>query len=308
MNCPTCGSVHVQSRGTRNGKNRFQCQNDACPQQWFSTEMNTSDVVDVSAPNILVFDIETSTILAELYDLGKQYVGRKSLKESWYILSWSAQWLKDDEVFGDVVTSKEAKLRDDKRVVKSLWDTIDEADILISYNGDGFDIPRFNRRSLECGLMRPSHYQSIDLYKTIRNTFEFESNALDFVCERLQLERKRNNGGWELWQDATAGVQKALDEMIYYGLGDIPPTQELYFEIRTWIKNHPKMSLYNVDETEPMCNFCGSTDIAPKDKLVSVGLNLYRSFRCKSCGGIGRYKEGQLSKEKRKNMSMGLRY
>lgn len=309
MQCPNCGSTQVQSRGrgSRSGTKRFHCQNDQCEKRWFTVDVREQSFV-FEAPRILVFDIETSTILAELFDTGKQYVGRQHLLESWFMLSWAGQWLYDDEVFGDVVTPKEAKNRNDRRIVSTLWSAIDEADILIHYNGDGFDIPRFNTRCLEHGFQRPSFYQSIDLYKTVKNVFDFSSNAMDYVAERLQLERKRQNGGWNLWQRATRGEQSALDEMFEYNLGDIHPCSEMYLELRAWIKNHPKIQMLDLSDEAEQCGYCGSTEIVPKDKLVPVGLNLYRSFRCSNCGGIGRYKQGNISKREAKLLTRTLNY
>ena len=121
MQCPNCGSYTVQSRGIRKGKNRYQCQNNSCSQRWFSVSGRNNQEVNFEAPRILLMDIETSTILTEVFDTGNQYVGKKNIRESWYMLSWSAQWLNDDEVFGDVVSSREAKIRDDKRIASLQW-------------------------------------------------------------------------------------------------------------------------------------------------------------------------------------------
>jgi len=316
MNCPFCKSPHVQSRGagSKEGTKRYQCQNlDGHPDgsnRWFTVDDNNiGDSRYVSqAPKILVYDIETSTMMVEVFGSGKQYIGKSNIVHPWYILSWAAKWLNSGESFGDVVTPDEAVERDDGRVTYSLWEAIDEADIIIGYNLFGFDIPRMNRRFLENGLKRPSHYQVVDLYRTVKNVFDFESNAMDYVAERLQLERKKQNGGWEFWRRATAGSPKDLQEMYSYNVQDLFPTEDIYFELRTWVRNHPKIPLFELDETSEQCNFCGSTDISPTGKLWPSGLNVYQSFRCNTCEGIGRYKTGEVSKEKKKTLTRNLNY
>jgi len=263
----------------------------------------------VKAPKIFVTDIETSTILTEVFDSGKQYVGKQNILESWYMICWAGMWLDSGEVFGDTVTSKEAQNRDDSRISESLYKYVDEADILITYNGKGFDVPRMYRRFKENGLNKPSYFNHIDLYPTIRNQFDYESNAMDFVASRLELVRKIQNSGWTFWQAASRGDEQTLEEMFTYCKGDIPPLQELYYEFRTWIPNHPAIFMYDLDTDEPQCRYCGSTEITTiSDRLIPVGLNLYKQYRCNECHGTGRYKEGQLSKDKKKTLTRNLSY
>ena len=49
-------------------------------------------------PKVLVFDIETSPLLARVWSIWQQNVGLNQLKEDWFILSYAAKWLGVDGV------------------------------------------------------------------------------------------------------------------------------------------------------------------------------------------------------------------
>ena len=49
-------------------------------------------------PKVLVFDIETSPILARVWGLWQQNVGLNQIKEDWFVMSYAAKWLGVDGV------------------------------------------------------------------------------------------------------------------------------------------------------------------------------------------------------------------
>ena len=78
---------------------------------------------------ILVMDIETAPIEAQVWAAWKQNVNVQQITSPWYMLTWSAKWLFSSEVMSDRLTSKEAVEENDSRLVKGLWKLFDEADI-----------------------------------------------------------------------------------------------------------------------------------------------------------------------------------
>jgi hypothetical protein len=83
---------------------------------------------------ILLFDIETSPMRSYTWSCWKQNIGTNQIISDWFILTWSAKWLFEDEVLSDKLTGEEVLREDDERVTKSLFDLLDEADITISYS------------------------------------------------------------------------------------------------------------------------------------------------------------------------------
>ena len=82
-------------------------------------------------------------------------------------MSWSAKWLYDDKILSDVLTPKEAKERNDKRIIKSVWKLLNEADIVIAHNGDKFDLKKLKARFLSNGFVPPMPYKTVDTLKDI---------------------------------------------------------------------------------------------------------------------------------------------
>lgn len=86
-------------------------------------------------PKILIFDIETAPLLGYVWRLFKQNVAISQLENSanYFLLTWSAKWLFQDEIMNDRLTSEEAINEDDERITKSLWTLLDEADIVVAH-------------------------------------------------------------------------------------------------------------------------------------------------------------------------------
>lgn len=252
------------------------------------------------APRILIFDIENSYIEIASWGINKQYINKTQILHDWFMLSYSAKILYDSEIISGALTPIEAKNKDDKRIVGELRDLLNSCDIAITYNGNFYDIPKINTRMIVNGFFPPSFYKSIDVYQTISKNFSFSSKGMDFVNYRLELERKKENEGMSLWIDCVNGKEEALKKMEEYNRQDVVALQETYIKIRPWIKGHPNIGLWHNSE-DPICGFCGSINLEYIDKLYSTPTGLYKSFRCKICGGLGRTKENTISKNKRKN-------
>jgi len=257
------------------------------------------------SPKILIFDIETSFIQAAVWSLGKQYVNKRQILKDWFCFSYSAKWLYDDAVMSGVLTPEEAKNGNDKRIMEELWNLLSECSIAITYNGNFFDIPKVNTRFIINGFAPPHPYKSIDVYQTISRVFAFSSKSMDFVSYKLELERKLENSGMELWMACSEGKPEALLEMVTYNKQDVVCLETDYLRIRPWIKNHPNIGVWH-DSKERVCGFCGSDNLRLTDKTYPTPAGIYKTFRCNDCDGIGRSKENELSKEKRKVISPNI--
>ena len=101
-------------------------------------------ILPENKPKILLFDIETSLIQAYVWGLWKQNISINQVIEDWYVICWSAKWYGDQDVFNSSVHDYELPLsgryKDNERyVVEALWKCLDEADIIVAYNGKSFD-------------------------------------------------------------------------------------------------------------------------------------------------------------------------
>ena len=248
---------------------------------------------DNQAPKILIFDIETAPMQAFVWKRYKENVSLEQTISESYMICWSAKWLYSEEVLGDCLSSCEALLEDDRRVVKSLYDLICQADIIVAYNGRTFDIPYMNQRFLVYGFPPyvPTHV--IDPYETAKTIFRFSSNKMDNIATQLGLQNKIKTD-FNLWKGCVAGDKKCLNDMLTYNKQDVVVLEEIYCKLMPWIKNHPNISNYFEDKN--CCVRCGSKNITKLNRFFYTPSGKYELYRCKKCGGIFRGKKN-LNKE-----------
>lgn len=255
---------------------------------------------DTAQPKILLLDIETARMQVGAWRLGKQWVGPEQVIHDWFMLGWCAKWLFSSETKSDFVTAKEAVLRDDKRICASIWKLFDEADVIIAHNGNKFDIPKINWRFLVHDMKPTMPYQVIDTYKVAYKNFGASSNALNFLGKML-LNKQKLHTDYQLWIDCENGVQEALDRMEEYCVGDVSLLEDVYVELRPWIKSHPNLAVL-MDAKEQCCPNCGGFEFEEGEGYYTTPQNKYVSIRCKSCGAVNRKKASEITKEQRKVM------
>ena len=124
------------------------------------------------APKILLFDIETTPVKAYVWRMWKENISNDQIIDNWCMISWAAKWLNDSEYKSDIVSVSEIKKRNDKRIVKSLYKLVDEADVVIAHAANRFDVKRMNTRFILNGLNRPSPYKVIDTLRIAKRYFE----------------------------------------------------------------------------------------------------------------------------------------
>ena len=253
---------------------------------------------DTQQPKILLLDIETARMIVGAWRLGKQYLGPDQVIKDWFILGWCAKWLFSSEMMSDFVTAKESLLRDDTRIMNRIWKIIDEADIIIGHNIKKFDIPKINTRLILARLKPPMPYQMIDTLQVAYKNFSFSSARLNYLGKLLGNKKKLDTN-YDLWIRCENGEQEAIDYMETYCKADVGLLEEVYVELRPWIKAHPNLAVL-MDAKEPCCPNCGSFDIEETSSYYTTPQNKYVAVRCKSCGAPNRLKKSLLTKEQRK--------
>lgn len=251
----------------------------------FNSDVTKSPLLPHKA-NILVIDIETAPTEAFVWGLWKQNVGINQIIEDSYIISYACKWLLEPTTFSSSLTTDEAIMKDDSRLVKELWRWLDSADIIIAHNGVQFDVKVMNTRFIYNQLSPTSSYLTIDTLDACKRNFRFISNKLDYVTRYLGLSGKTEHQGFEMWIGCIRGDKDALAEMEFYNRNDVTILEDLYMLLRPWIRPHPNMGLF-VDGEVQVCPTCGSSDVI-QNGYYSTPMNKYKEFTCKSCGASGR--------------------
>lgn len=244
---------------------------------------------------ILHIDIETAPNKVYTWGLFKQNVMIDQIVEPGYTLCWAARWDNEREVMFSSVNED-----GDLVMIDRAWDLLEEADVVVHYNGTSFDMPILNREFVNFGMLPPSGYQQVDLLQVARKRFRFASNKLDFVAQYLGLGGKTQHKGMKLWNECMEGDQKAWKMMKKYNIQDVNLLAKLYKRLLPWINNHPNHALYQEGD-EMVCPNCGSKHIN-KQGIEHLATQSYQRYKCQDCGTNLRGRTTILSKEKRKSV------
>jgi DNA polymerase elongation subunit (family B) len=223
---------------------------------------------------ILFYDIETRPIVAEVWGLRDQNIGLSQIRETGGVLCFSAKWLGKSEVqfYSDWTCGHKEMLA----AMHRLWS---EADAICGYNNDNFDNKHMRGEFFKAGMAPPPPVASIDLYKTVRSQFRFDSNKLDFVSRQLGVGTKVQHQGHSLWTEVLQGDPKAQKLMERYCRQDAKLTESLYKRLRPYIANHPHLGIGNSDA----CPACGSLSVIKQGHRYNRATVVPR-LHCKDCG------------------------
>jgi len=231
---------------------------------------------------IVYWDIETSPNIVYTWGAGYEENVIEVIKP-WFIISFAYRWEGEKGTKCEIVTPKEARAGDDKRVVEELRKVMDEADIAVAHNGDRFDKKKLNARLIKHGFTPPQPYRTIDTLKVARGNFKFNSNRLNDLGLYLGVGKKVPHTGFKLWKDCMAGDEKALALMAKYNKGDITLLRDVYLKLRPFMSTHPNLALYGNPSGCPKCG-ADSTHLRSRGYRYT-NLTTKQTWHCKSCGG-----------------------
>ena len=229
---------------------------------------------------ILFLDIETRPIVAEVWKLyGIDRIGLNQVREFGGTICVGAKFAGESKVrfYSDWQHGHLAMLQ----AIHELWQ---EADAICGYNSDRFDLKKLKGEFVKEGLDPPKPVASIDVFKTVKREFTFDSNKLQHVADLLGVGSKIQHEGHALWTKVLHGDAKAQRTMERYCKQDVRLLEQVYDKLLPWITTHPylgKASGYS-------CNRCGSKN------LTSQGEKRTRHFRIQSlkCGDCGGWRQG----------------
>lgn len=226
----------------------------------------------------LLIDIETTPNLAHVWSLWQQNVGLSQLLESAELLCFAAKW------HGAKRVEFASQFHDGKHeMVERAHRLLDEADVVMHYNGTSFDMPHLNREFVQSGMEPPSPYKQVDLLRAVKRRFRFPSNKLDYVLRALDLPGKVGHAGHELWVKCMAGDPKAWNQMRRYNRRDVTALEDLAERLRPWIPGLPNAALYSGEGHEDACPGCGSTELE-KRGYAYTQTSAFQQYKCKGCG------------------------
>lgn len=227
-------------------------------------------------PKVLFLDIETSLMLVDTFRIWDTTLRPDDIVRDWELVCWAAMWLDSNEVmfsgFGN-----------EKRALKRMWALMDEADIIITQHGTGFDQPKLNARFIIQGLGPYSPVDHTDTKKMAKK-FGFSSHSLGYMCKVLKTKhQKLEHGkfpGKELWRQVEKRNPEALAEMELYNKTDVLCLRDVWEKLRVWGDPHS----FNPYRGEAIykCN-CGSSNLI-KEGFKTQKTGKFQRYKCRDCG------------------------
>jgi DNA polymerase elongation subunit (family B) len=223
---------------------------------------------------ILTIDIETSPNVADVWGLWQQNVGLNQLHESTRMLCFAAKWhgSKKTEFFSEWGNPG-------GEMVAAAWNLLNDADAVVHFNGDRFDVPHINREFIQADLGPASPFKSIDVLKIVKKNFKFPSNKLQYVSTALGFEGKLAHTGHSLWTDVLRGEPKAQKLMQRYNVQDVVLLEKVYDKLIPWMHNGLNANLFGNDG----CPNCGSGEYT-REGYSYTNQGAFQRYQCKPCG------------------------
>lgn len=242
----------------------------------------------MTAPKILLTDIETFPAKVYAFGLFNQNFSLAQIVEHDRMAGFSAKW------YG----SKRRAMWWDERggrieMLTAVRDLLDEADVVVHYNGRRFDVPWIRGELASEGIDQPSPFKQIDLYHVAKKNMRFISHKLDWVSEKLLGDRKVSHSGFKLWADCMAGDEKAWAMMRKYGIKDTDLLEPLFDGLKQFTPQAVNLGMYASDDGERRCSHCGKTDTLQSRGIERTAQSEYRRYWCNTnTGGCGGWSRG----------------
>ena len=251
-----------------------------------------------NGPHVLKLDTETSLMQFWGWRFYQDNLGPDNIKQDRTFLCAAWEWDYTHAGYPNMKGVHSCSILDNKKrfaksvyddysVVRTLYGVVNDADIIITQNGDKFDLRLLNTRSLYHGLppLKPS--LSIDTLKGLKKRFGMSSNAMHYVNKYLGLAEKEKLP-FEVWKSICADEtplgekEVLLQRMVDYCENDVKALGELYSKIAPWITNHPDVMPNTTDTL--ICNVIGCGGRLSKEGKHRTKNGWYQSYSCVKCG------------------------
>lgn len=221
---------------------------------------------------LLFLDIEWAPALVYTFDMWNSNASPEKVVDHGGMLCFCAHWSGSKEyMFFSLWEDGQ------KGMAEAALRLLSEADAVVTYNGDRYDLPKITGEIVLAGLSPPPPVTSIDVLKAVKK-LGYNMNRLAYVAPLLGVGKKIKHEGFQLWRDVLDGKENAQKKMTRYCIQDVRILARLYRRLLPLIRNHPFMGI-----TKHECGACGS-DKTQKRGLRRTKYFLIQRIQCTSCG------------------------
>lgn len=264
---------------------------------FFAKHDNDDVTPQTGKPKILFWDLESSLMEGYFFGIWQQNIPLTRVKKQSHLLT--ASWaLNDGVVQGVRLTPEQVRVSDDLDVVVKIVQAINEADLIVTFNGKKFDVKLLNTRALFWGLPPIKPVKHIDLMEQSKRLFKFPSNSMQNISMYLGEDGKIATSGTRLWERCAEWenyqtCSNALEEMLTYNGQDIEVTRDLYYCFQGWMKNVPNLGTITNEVSgnhTVRCSHCGSDNVSHRNDKTYTAVSAFDLYRCgeENCRGVSR--------------------
>jgi hypothetical protein len=222
---------------------------------------------------VLFLDIEWKPAVAYVWRMYDENISPDQLIDEGGLLCFCAHWLGEKKpLFFSEWEHGAAEM------AFQAFQLLSEADAVVTYNGDRYDLPKLRGHLLLNGMRDVPPPTSIDLIKTVKK-LGFVMNKLAYIGPLLNAGKKFKHEGFQLWRSVLEGDQKAQTRMEKYCVQDVQVLRELYERVKPFIKDHPHLG-----DAKGACGSCGSNHLQQRGWRRTKVFKVQR-LQCQDCGG-----------------------
>ena len=247
--------------------------------RWISKFRETNNIKARSLPiKRLFFDIETGYHTVRMWRVGKVgWVTPEQIKTHKEIICISYKWQYEDEVHTLDWRNGE------KAMLKEFIKVMGKADELVGHNSDRFDIKELRTRCINFGVLMFPNYRTLDTLKKSRQYFNFASNKLDYIGKYLNVGKKLDHEGFDLWIKVVEQKDpEALERMIKYCEQDVILLSDVFHVLSPFITHNNNFAVLTGGEKWD-CPECGSEKIKMHHTYTTPMGIIRREMKCDDC-------------------------
>ncbi len=247
----------------------------------------------------LILDLETFPTEGWVWGLWDQRLSLAQVKKPGCIASWAAKFTDSD-----MVEYSSVHMTSPKNMLKEMWKLLDEADEVVGWNSNSFDLKLLNAAFAINGLGPPSPYKKIDLMREVKKNMKFLSNKLDFISGQFGVGHKLKHQGFDLWVQCMKGDDKAWELFEEYNIQDVLLTERMYQKLRPWITTGVNRSAVTGTHS---CPNCGNTKLQARGTALTTTMT-YQRYQCVGVDGCGQWSRTRIAnKQDRSKQLVGVR-
>lgn len=228
---------------------------------------------------ILVYDIETSRVMAQLWWTGKQYVDYKKVVSEPKIISISWKWVGEDKVYSATWDKNHC----DKKMLEKFLEYYNKASFVVGQNNNMFDNKWIKSRAAKHRLFVDRFVKSLDIYRLAKQQFRLISYSMDYMAHYFGLTPKQEHEGiimWEMVENGSPAQQKEyLKKMVEYNKGDIITTEELYMTLRPYFRTVTNKAV-ETGSPKWVCPITGSRNVVHQKTISTEMGTVQRILYC----------------------------